>query len=118
MNNLPKIQRAIPQRRYQYGDYAVAVLGEVESADAHDYQFVAAFVREGEAQPRLYVVSERLPPGQRERGSHALRVINSAMDEIMDVDGRWARQTDFVDQALMLGSQLLGLEQDTPFPLA
>ena len=68
MSNLPKIQRAIPQRRYQYGDYGVTVLGEVDSADAHDYQFVAAFVKDGESQPRLFVVSERLPPGQRERG--------------------------------------------------
>lgn len=117
MSNFPKIQRAIPQRRYQYGDFAVTVLGEVESADPRSYEFIAAFVKEGETQPRLYVVSERLAPGQRAVGSHALRVINSAMDEVMDTDARWGRQADFVDQALMLGGQLLGLEQDTPYPL-
>jgi len=117
MSNFPKIQRAIPQRRYQYGDYGVTVLGEVESGDGRDYEFVAAFVKEGEAQPRLYIVSERLPPGQRAQGSHAIRLINSAMDEIMDTDGRWGRLGDFVDQALQMGAQMLALEQETPCPL-
>ena len=65
MSSSPKIQTAIPQRRYQYGDYGVTVLGEIESGDERDYQFVAAFVKDGESRPRLYVVSERLPPGQR-----------------------------------------------------
>lgn len=117
MSNFPKIQRAIPQRRYQYGDYGVTVLGEVESTDACDYAFVAAFVKEGESQPRLYIVSERLPPGQREQGSHAVRLINSAMDEVMDTDSRWGRLDDFVEQALQMGAQMLGLEQDIPYQL-
>lgn len=117
MNSMPKIQRAIPQRRYQYGDYGVTVLGEVESGDGHDYQYVAAFVREGETQPRLYIVAERQPPGQRERGTHALRLVSSAMDEVMDVDSRWARLDEFVDQALQMGAQMLGLEQEVPYQL-
>jgi hypothetical protein len=117
MSDLPKIRTAIPQRRYQYGDFGVTVLGEVESGDQRDYNFVAAFVKEGESQPRLYVVSERLPPGQRDAGTHALRVITSAMDEIMDTDSRWARLGDFTDQALQMGAQLLGLEQETPYQL-
>ncbi len=117
MSEFPKIQTAIPQRRYQYGDFGVTVLGEVESGDQRDYTFVAAFVKEGESKPRLYVVSERLPPAQRDAGTHALRVINSAMDEVMDVDSRWSRLGDFADQALQMGAQLLGLEQETPYPL-
>ena len=117
MSSFPKIRTAIPQRRYQYGDFTVTVLGEVESGDTRDYQYVAAFIRDGDAQPQLFVVSQRLPPGEREKGSHALRVINSAMDEVMDIDARWARLGEFTDQALQMGSQLLGLEQDTPFPL-
>lgn len=117
MSSFPKIKTAIPQRRYQYGDYGVTVLGEIESGDERDYQFVAAFVKDGESRPRLYVVSERLPPGQRDRGSHALRVINSAMDELMDVDSRWAGLADFSHQALQMGAQMLGLEQEIPYPL-
>ena len=117
MSEFPRIRTAIPQSRYHYGDYAVSVLGEIESADDRDYQFVAAFVLEGEDQPRLFVVSERRPPGERQQGSHALRVINSAMDEVMEVDSRWGRLGDFTTQALEIGAQLLGLEQETPFKL-
>ena len=116
MSEFPRIRTALPQRRYHFGDYVVSVLGEIESGDDHDYQFVAAFVREGESQPRLFVVSERQPTG-RQQGSHALRVINAAMDEVMEIDNRWARLGDFTDQALQIGSQLLGLEQETPFQL-
>jgi hypothetical protein len=117
MSAFPKIQTAIPQTRYHYGDYAVTVLGEIDSGDGRDYQFVAAFVREGEAQPRLFVVSERQPPGERQQGTHALRVINSAMDEVMEIDSRWGRLDDFTAQSLQIGAQLLGLEQETPFKL-
>ena len=80
-------------------------------------QFIAAFVREGEGQPRLFIVSERTPPAERVQGSHRLRVINSSMDEVMDVDARWARLDDFSGQALEMGAQLLGLDQETPYPL-
>lgn len=117
MDHAPKIQTAIPQRRYQHGEYAVSVLGEITSGDDRDYRFIAAFVREGETQPRLYVTCERLPVGQRERGTHAIRVVNSAMDEIMDVDPRWSRLDEFTAQALQMGAQLLGLEQEQPYLL-
>lgn len=118
MTEFPKIATAIPHRRYRYGDYAVTVLGDIESSDGGDYRFIAAFVREGQAQPQLFVVSERTPPAERERGSHQLRVINNALDEVMDVDARWSRLDDFCEQALQMGAQLLGLEQETAFPLA
>lgn len=113
----PKIRTAMPQRRFQYGDFGVTVLGEVDSGDGRDYTFIAAFVRDGEGQPSLFVVSERLPPGQREAGSHVLRVINQAMDESMDTGDQWASQSKFVDQALQIGAQMLGLGDETPYPL-
>lgn len=111
MITFPKFQTAIPQRRYHYGDYQVSILGDVQSGDAHDYVFVAAFVLEGESRPRLFVVSERVA------GGVALRVVNASMDEILETDPRWARLGEFTEQALQLGSQLLGLEQETAYPL-
>ena len=117
MNSFPRILTAIPKRRFQYGDFGVSVLGEVESGDERDYRYVAAFVKEGESQPRLYVTSERLPPGQRSDGNYALRVINAVMDEVMDTDDGWADLDAFIEQALQMGGQLLGLDQETPYPL-
>ena len=117
MNRFPRIDTAIPQRRYQFGDYSVTVLGDVESGDEHDYRFVAAFVKEGEPQPQLFVVSEKLRTGQSAPGGQALRVITSVMDEVMDVDDRWRNLDDYVEQTLQLGSQILGLEQEIPYRL-
>ncbi len=117
MSSFPRILTAIPKRRFQYGDFGVSVLGEIESGDERDYRYVAAFVREGESQPRLYVVCERLPPGQRSEGSYALRVVNAVMDEVMEIDDRWVDFDAFTEQALEMGGQLLGLEQETPYSL-
>ena len=44
----PKIQTAIPQRRYQLGEYSGVVLGEIESSDGVKYRYILALVREGE----------------------------------------------------------------------
>ena len=118
MNSFPTIKTAIPQRRYQYGDYSVTVLGEVESGDGHDYRFVAAFVKEGETLPQLFVVSEKLSSEQFATGGYALRVITKVMDEIMDVNDRWRNLDDYVEQTLQLGAQMLGLEQEIPYQLA
>ena len=117
MNSFPKIKTAIPQRRYQYGDYAVTVLGEVESGDGHDYRFVTAFIREGESLPQLFVVSEKRLAEPSAAGVYALRVITSVMDEVMDEDSRWRNLEDYVEQTLQLGSQILGLEQEIPYQL-
>ena len=117
MNGFPKIATAIPQRRFSYGSYAVTILGEIEAADGGEYRFIGAFVREGEAQPRLYVVSERTPRAQRASGGFQLRVINSAMNEVMDIDDRWGHLGDFSDQALQIGAQMLGLDDETAYPL-
>jgi hypothetical protein len=118
MHSFPRIKTAIPQRRYQYGDYSVTVLGEVESGDGHDYRFVAAFVKEGETLPQLFVVSEKLSSEQSATGGYALRVITKVMDEIMDVNDRWRNLDDYVEQTLRLGAQMLGLEQEIPYQLA
>ena len=118
MSKFPVIRTALPLRRYQFGDYAVTVLGDIDSGDGRDYQFIAAYAKEGESQPQLFITSEALPPGERSGGSHALRVVSSVMDEIMDVDNRWRRPGDFTDQMLQMGAQILGLEQETPYPLS
>ncbi len=117
MSNFPVIRTAVPLRRFQYGDFTVTLLGDIESGDGRDYRFIAAFVKEGESQPQLYAVSEAQPPGRRDGGSHALRVVSAALDEVMELDDRWRRAGDFTEQMLALGSQILGLEQETPYPL-
>lgn len=118
MSELPKIQRAIPKRRYQVGEYGVTLLGEIESPDPVDYVHLLAFVREGESQPTLFVCAERCPPAERDAGSHRLRVINRAMSEVIDTSDRWRDPDAFADEALQVGMQALGLSQETPYRLS
>lgn len=117
MQNRPHIQTAIPQRRYQYANFGVTVLGEIASVDGRDYTWIMAFVEDGQAQPTTYLISEHCPPGERGEGSHRLRVMNASMDEIVSTDGAWSRLEHFCEQALAFGGQLLGLDKETPYRL-
>jgi hypothetical protein len=114
----PVIQTAIPKRRYQVGEYGVTLLGEVQSGDGMDYDYLLAFVREGDARPVLFVCAERNPPGERSGGSHRLRVVNSAMSEVLDTSDRWRRLDDFAEEGLRIGIQMLSLGSETPYRLS
>ena len=39
------------------------------------------------------------------------------MDEVMETGSRWGQLSEFSDQALRMGAQMLGLEQETPYQL-
>ena len=113
MSQFPAINTAIPKKRYQVGDYGVTVLGEIDSSDPVSYQYIMAFVPEGARQPVLYVCSEKALPKDRHAGSHQLRVINSAMSEVVDQGDQWRDLEAFTGQALQLGMQMLGLNNET-----
>lgn len=109
MENRPQISRAIPKRRYQIGDVSATLLGEIESGDARNFRYILAFVPSGRREPSLYVCSEPLKPLAGPGGDHHLRVINDAMSEVIDTAPQWGELDVFVDQALKLGVQALGL---------
>ena len=117
MTDFPKIQTAIPRQRYQFGEYSISVLGEIESPDPQTYQFIMAFVPEGKSEPVLYICSEKSPPKDRHEGSHRLRVVNQAMSEIMSTGDQWRNLETFSEEALKLGEQLLGLSGEQPVKL-
>ena len=113
MSTFPVIRTAIPRQRYQIGEYGVTVLGEIDSGDNINYQYIMAFVPDGKQQPVLYICSEKALPKDRHAGSHHLRVINSAMSEIMDSGDQWRDLDTFSAEALKLGMQILGLNDET-----
>jgi len=117
MSGFPKIQTAIPKQRYQFGEYVISVLGEIESPDPQSYQFIMAFVPEGKSEPVLYICSEKSLPKDRHEGSHRLRVVNQAMSEIMSTGDQWRNLETFSGEALKLGEQLLGLAGEQPVRL-
>ncbi len=107
MSQLPVIRTAIPKRRYRVGDQNVTVLGEVESGDGVNYRWIMAFVQDGEARPGFFVCAEKNRPGSE--AAYRLRVVNSAMSEVLDQDDKWGDLDTFAEEALKLGKGALGL---------
>ena len=111
MQERPIIKTAIPKRRYQAGRHVASLLDEVESGDGRSYRYILAFVAQGQAEPALYVCSEPTPPAERADGAYRLRVVSEAMTETLDTDDGWGDLDRFAEQALKVGTQMLGLPE-------
>jgi hypothetical protein len=112
MHDRPAIKTAIPKHRYQVGDYAASLLGEIESGDRRAYRYILAFVPLGRKEPELYVCSEPTAPAERAEGAYRLRVVSEALSDVVDTDDRWGDLETFAAQALKLGAQALGLQRE------
>ena len=115
--NALKIQTAIPQRRYQFGEYTGVVLGEIESGDGVKYQYILALVREGEDRPSFYVTAEKNPRSRAQEGSHRLRVITQGLDEEVGCSNAWAELDAFCAEAFTVVAKVLGLSDEQPVPV-
>ncbi len=114
MSDFPIIKRAIPLQRYRVGEYGATLLGEVESGEAVDYRYILAFVEEGEAKPTFFVCCEKNPSRETE-GAYRLRVVSSAMSEVLGASDAWKDADSFVSEGLKLGMQALGLTSEQPY---
>ena len=114
----PKIQTAIPQRRYQFGEYSGVVLGEIESGDVRKYQYILALVREGESRPAFYVTAEKNPRSRRQEGSHRLRVITQGLDEEIGCSDTWTDIDAFCAEAFSVAAKVLSLPDEQAVPLS
>lgn len=115
---MPKIQTAIPQRRYQVGEYSGVVLGEIESNDPVKYQYILALMREGESKPSFYVTAEKNPRRRAHEGAYRLRVIAPGLDEEIESSDRWADLDVFCETALAAAAKVLSLSDELPVRLA
>lgn len=117
MQNKPKIDTAIPQRRYQLGAFIVVVLGEIQSGDGKDYRYVAAVMREGDPEPGLYLSAER-PAGQRPADpAYDMRIIMQDGTQVVGKSDRWTDIEEFSAEALGLITRILDLQDEQPYRL-
>jgi hypothetical protein len=112
MQDKPIIRTAIPKHRYQIGDHAASLLGEIESGDSRAFRYILAFVAMGKTEPSLYVLSELSPPQEADPGRYRLRLVSESLSEVMDSDDRWGDLETFATQALKIGTQALGLQRE------
>lgn len=109
MQDRPNINTALPKRRYQIGDHAATLLGEIDSGDGRPYRYILALVPMGEQEPVLYVTSEPAAPERQAQGAYDLRVISDGLTDVLDTGDRWSDLDLFAEQALDLAQQVLGL---------
>ena len=102
----PSIKTAIPQRRYQYGEYQITVLGEIESPDPPNYRYILAAVKEGEAQPVVYVTCERARRGDYD---YRVRLIMEGLTDVMGESDDFGSLDTFCEFALQVVSRALNL---------
>lgn len=112
MQDRPLITTAIPKRRYQLGDHGATLLGEITSGDTRRFRFILAFVPNGAAAPVAYVCAEEAP-GDDPEGRYRLLIINEVMTEVLDTGDCWGEEETFAAQALEVGAQILGLQQES-----
>jgi hypothetical protein len=106
--NAPQIKTAIPKRRYQLGDFSIAILGEVESDDSVDYRYIFAMVQDGKNDPDFYVLSIR----QSGDDDYLLKVVAPNMEKELDVSPAWKDLDIFSEQAISLAQQVMGLKDE------
>jgi hypothetical protein len=111
--NSPKIETAIPKRRYQLGDFGITVLGDVESRDGNDYRYVFALVQDGKSDPSIYVVAIRVPGSE----NFTLRLIAPNMERDLETSPAWRDLDHFCEQGISIAQQILGLKDEQPHRL-
>lgn len=109
MQDRPIIKTALPKRRYQIGDHAASLLGDIDSGDGRQYRYILALVPMGEQDPVLYVTTEPAAPERQAQGGYDLRLISDSLTDLLDTGDRWADLDLFAEQALDLAQQVLGL---------
>lgn len=110
---IPKINTAIPRRRYQLGDFGITVLGDVESGDDNDYRYLFAMVQDGKSEPCLYVAALKVPGSEDD----TLRLIAPNMERDLDTSPAWRDLDHFCEQGISIAQQILGLKDEHPHRL-
>jgi hypothetical protein len=112
VTNKPDIRRALPQRRYKFGEFTVVVLGDIETGDAVNYRYILAVVREGDAEPGIYLTCENARGGQQQ-----LRLVMRDGAEVIAEDPQYADIEVFTAAGLDMLRQILNLGDEEAYRL-
>lgn len=112
MLNKPDIKRALPQRRYKFGEFTLVLLSDIETGDALDYRYILAVVREGDAEPGIYLTCEA-----GRAGVTRLRLIMRDGNEVVAEDAGFADIDLFSSTAIEMLRQILNLGDEEAYRL-
>lgn len=115
MDNKPGIRTAIPKRRYRFGEFTLTVLGDVESSDGIDYQYIMAVIQGQDPEPGMYITAERPEePGGREL---SMRLVMRDGAEVIGSSDQWISLDMFTGEAIDIVTRILNLSDETPYQL-
>jgi hypothetical protein len=114
---LPVIKTALPKRRYQFGEFLLVVLGEIESGDNIPYHFLLGIIPDGANAPELFISAEKCSRSPAQAGGYQMRVIADKMSQTLNQSDRWGNLDDFINDALTVVTKLLNLVDEKPIPL-
>jgi hypothetical protein len=117
MEHEPRIQTAIPKKRYQIGPFVGVVLGDIDSSDGIEYRYVLAMVEEGVGKPGLFICAERNRGEAAKRGRYRMRVVAPWGAEVLGDSDRWGDLDNFVADSFSIAMAKLALTDETPVPL-
>ena len=113
---LPTIQSAIPKRRYQYGEFLVTLLTEINSQDNINYLYMMAILTEGSAQPEAYITCETIK--LEEKTSYRVRVLSPQSEQIISESSEWRIEHNFCEFALQGIQQMFNLKDEKPIVIS
>jgi len=111
--SFPRIDTAIPLRRYQYGEFTVTVLGDIQSPDAARYRYIMAVAQESNPQPGLFVCAERT-----QGGACDLRIAMADGEQVLESAPELCDLDTFVQSGLDIIARLLQLDDEMPHRLS
>ncbi len=111
---LPLIHTALPKRRYQYGEFTMVVLGEIDSRDDIPYQFLMAVIPPDANTPELFISVEKCSRQASHDGKYQMRIIAAQMSQMLGKSDNWGDLDTFVNDALAVLSKLLNLTDEQP----
>ena len=114
--SLPIIQSAIPTRRYQYGEFVITILSDIDSSDSNEYLYIAAVLREGTAQPEVYITCE--PIQEQQQNTYRVRGLTAEEEHIIGHNMQWKNEQKFCEYALQGIQQMFELSDETPILLS
>ena len=119
----PNISTAIPKQRYKFGAYTIVVLEEIESEDEIEYNYLLAGIKDGHNEPEIYISCEKAQPDAIKKGTHIVRVFAKQLDAkqsgaIIDQSDSWSDRDAFISYGLSGFQQMLGLNDEEPYPIS
>jgi hypothetical protein len=91
------------------------VLGDIESKDGVDYQYIMAVIRGEDPEPGIYITAER--GGGESQREFSMRFIMRDGSEVIGASTGWGELDAFVEEATGIVARVLSLSDETPYRL-